>query len=105
MPNYRVFRLKDNLRANFRQLPHLSGVVQLKPKDYFEDSAITAAGNRYAAWQTLRLSEEPLEVGDALLEDESKLYIAKFVGLEPAEWVLPESHPASAKPAPELAVS
>ena len=89
MPSYRVFRLKENLRAHFRQLPHLSGTAQLKVRDYVEGVEVTA-GNRYAAWMELRGTNDPMLVGDVLVEDGAGIYIMKFVGLEPAEWVLPE---------------
>lgn len=100
MPSYRVFRLKENLRAHFRQLPHLSGTAQLKVKDYVEGVEVTA-GNRYAAWMELRGTNDPMLVGDVLVEDGAGIYIMKFVGLEPAEWVLPEVKPLEAAPAPE----
>jgi hypothetical protein len=90
MPTYRLFRLREGLRAHFRQLPHLSGVAQLKPKD-FEESEAFSAPSRYAAWLMLKDTEEPIRVGDALLEDEGALYVTKFVGMEPAEWILPEA--------------
>jgi hypothetical protein len=92
MPSYRVFRLKENLRAHFRQLPHLSGVAQLKLKDYVEGVEVTAS-NRYAAWQEMKSTNDPLQVGDVMAEDGSALYVVKFVGLEPAEWIVPEVKP------------
>jgi uncharacterized protein with PhoU and TrkA domain len=92
MPSYRVFRLKENLRAHFRQLPHLSGVAQLKLKDYVEGVEVIAS-HRYAAWHELKDTNDPLEVGDVLVEDGANLYVVKFVGLEPAEWIVPEVKP------------
>ena len=89
MPSYRMYRLREGLRPHFRQLPHLSGVAGLKAKDYEESITITAE-SRYAAWVMLKGSGQPILVGDALLEDETNLYITKFVGMEPAEWVVPE---------------
>lgn len=97
MPSYRVFRLKENLRAHFRQLPHLSGTAQLKVKDYVEGVEVMA-GNRYAAWMELRGTNDPMQVGDVLVEDGAGIYIMKFVGLEPAEWVLPELKPVESAP-------
>ena len=92
MPSYRVFRLKENLRAHFRQLPHLSGTTQLKVRDYVEAIEITAS-NRYAAWMQMRATNDPLMVGDALVEDSTSVFVVKFVGMEPAEWVVPELKP------------
>src|SRR3954449_5533925 len=96
MPSYRVFRLKENLRAHFRQLPHLSGVAQLKLRDYVEGAEVTAS-NRYAAWQSLKSTNDPLQVGDAMVEDAANIYVVKFVGLEPAEWIVPEVKPLEAE--------
>ena len=96
MPSYRVFRLKENLRAHFRQLPHLSGTAQLKLRDYVEAVEVSAS-NRYAAWMEMRSTNDPLGVGDVLVEDGAGIYIVKFVGLEPAEWVVPELKPVEAE--------
>ena len=95
MPSYRVFRLKENLRVPFRQLPHLSGTTQLKFKDYVEGIEVTAA-NRYAAWTELKSTNDPLQVGDTLVEDGGGVFVMKFVGLEPAEWIVPEVKPVDA---------
>lgn len=96
MPSYRVFRLKENLRAHFRQLPHLSGTAQLKLRDYVEAVEVSAS-NRYAAWMEMRSTNDPLEVGDVLVEDGANIYVVKFVGLEPGEWVVPELKPVEAE--------
>ena len=92
MPSYKVFRLKENLRPHFRQLPHLSGTAQLKVRDYVEGIEVTS-GNRYAAWMEMKNTNDPLQVGDALVEDGASVYVVKFVGLEPAEWIVPEVKP------------
>ena len=89
MPSYRVFRLKENLRSHFRQLPHLSGTAPLKLKDYVEAVEVTAS-NRYAAWHQMKNTNDPLQIGDAIVEDGTALFVVKFVGLEPAEWIVPE---------------
>jgi hypothetical protein len=93
MPAYQVFHLKENLRTHFRHLPHLSGVAQLKLRDYVEGTGLTAS-HRYAAWHAKKNTGAPLEVGDVLAEDGVNLYVVKFVGLEPAEWIVPEVKPA-----------
>src|SRR5450432_650525 len=95
MPSYRVFRLKENLRAHFRQLPHLSGTAQLKLRDYVEGVEVSAS-NRYAAWMEMKSTNDPLMVGDVLVEDGANIYVVKFVGLEPAEWIVPELKPMEA---------
>lgn len=105
MPNYRIHRLKDHLRQQFRSAPHVSGTAGVKPRDYlpgvvageagsdtaaeFSGETISAA-SPYAAFFELKDGATPLVPGD-LLEDESgALRIFKYVGFEEAQWVLPE---------------
>jgi hypothetical protein len=71
MPNYRVFRMKDSPRQQFRWAPHVSGPANAKPKD-FEPAGEVEALHEYDAWRIL-------------------LRICKYVGFEPAQWVLPEA--------------
>jgi hypothetical protein len=93
MPEYKVFRLKDTLRQQFRWAPHLSGVTAVKPKDY-EESFTVEAESPYAAWHSVRGTEQELRVGDLLGAGESELRILKYIGFEEARWVIPEpKHP------------
>lgn len=92
MASYRIHRLKDHLRQQFRYAPHVSGEAAVKRRDYQPGETVEAR-SPYAAFFALRDTDNPLEVGD-LLESESGLLILKFVGFEPARWVAPE--PASA---------
>jgi hypothetical protein len=94
MPTYRVFRLKENLRQQFRAAPHLSGVAAVKPKDYEEAFRIEAS-TPYAAWRLLRGSERELGPGDLLETPEGELRILKYIGFEEARWALPEAKPAA----------
>src|SRR5580698_313109 len=89
MPNYRIYRMKDSPRQQFRWAPHLSGCASLKPKDYDPLGEVQAL-HEYDAWQLLRESGEPLVVGDLLETEDGQLRICKYVGFEPAQWVLPE---------------
>ncbi len=89
MPAYRIFRLKENLRQQFRWAPHVSGLASAKPKDYEEDIVIEAL-TPYAAWTELRSAERPLQVGDLLDLGAGELRILKYVGFEEAQWILPE---------------
>ncbi|MBZ5579951.1 MAG: hypothetical protein LAP40_25620 [Acidobacteriia bacterium] len=89
MPSYRVYALKDSLRQQFRAAPHVSGSAAVKPKDYDPRGQIDAL-HEYDAWRLLRESGEPLAVGDLLEGDDGQLRICKYVGFEPAAWVLPE---------------
>lgn len=93
MPLYRIFRLKDHNRSHFRQLPHMSGVAKIKPRDYEETTDTVEAATPYAAWFALKNNSSPLAVGDVLAEETGALHIIKFVGVELAEWVLPEVKP------------
>jgi hypothetical protein len=96
MPNYRIYRMKDSPRQQFRWAPHLSGCASLKPKEY-EPRGEVQARHEYEAWQLMRDSEEPIAVGDLLETEDGQLRICKYVGFEPAQWVLPEPkhHPES----------
>lgn len=94
MPSFRIHRLKDHLRQNFRFAPHLSGVAAIKPRDYepVEDVVIEAS-SPYAAFFALREAAEPIQVGDVLECEDSSLRIFKFVGIEEAHWILPDAVP------------
>jgi hypothetical protein len=89
MPNYRVFRMKDSPRQQFRWAPHVSGPANARPKD-FEPGGEVDALNEYDAWRILREAGTPLTVGDLLEFGDGQLRIFKYVGFEPAQWVLPE---------------
>lgn len=93
MPSYRIFRLKSHLRQGFRAAPHLSGLTQVKPRDYQEEAEVREAPTPYALWGELRDTENPLDVGD-ILDSGETLCIVKYVGFETAQWVVPESKPA-----------
>ena len=99
MPLYRIYRMKDSPRQQFRWAPHVSGCASVKPKDYDQQGEIEAL-HEYDAWKSLRESGEALAVGDLLEADAGRLSICKYVGFEPAQWVLPElKAPAGAAPA------
>ena len=89
MPKYRVYRMKDSPRQQFRWAPHVSGAASVKPKDYEPDGEVEAA-SEYDAWSRLRSSERPLAIGDLLETDNGALRICKYVGFESASWVIPE---------------
>jgi hypothetical protein len=101
MAFYRVFRMKDVARQQFRLVPHVSGAVSVKPKD-FEPVGQVEGLNEYDAWRASREAGDALQVGDLLESADGRLRICKFVGFEPAEWVLPEPKPpAEPEPAPQ----
>lgn len=95
MPVYQVYRLKDQLRQQFRWAPHVSGIAAVKPKDY-EEAFTVEAESPYAAWHQLKETENPLDVGDLLGTEERGLRILKYIGFEEARWVLPEPKAAEA---------
>jgi hypothetical protein len=98
MPSFRIHRLKDHLRQNFRFAPHLSGTASVKPRDY-ETAAepdVVEAASPYAAFFALRDAEQPIQVGDILECEDGSLRIFKFVGIEEAQWVVPEAAAATA---------
>jgi hypothetical protein len=80
--------MKDNPRQQFRWAPHVSGVANVKQKDY-EPSGEVDAENEYAAWALLRGSETPLLVGDVLELPSGQLRICKYVGFDEARWFVP----------------
>jgi len=92
MPNYRIHRLKDHLRQQFRYAPHVSGSATVKLRDYDPGASVEAL-TPYAAFFTLRDSEERLRAGDMLEAENGSLRIFKFVGFEEAQWVVTESKP------------
>jgi hypothetical protein len=89
MPIYRVHRMKEGPRQQFRWAPHSSGVTQVRPRD-FESAGETEARGLYDAWLALRGTEAALVVGDVLESEDGRLAICKYVGFEEARWVMPE---------------
>jgi hypothetical protein len=89
MPNYRIHRMKDSPRQQFRFAPHVTGVAHVRPKDY-QDAGYVEAANEYEAWRQLRDSEQPLAIGDVLETGSGELRICKYVGFEAAQWIVPE---------------
>jgi hypothetical protein len=102
MAVYRIHRMKDNPRQQFRWAPHTSGSTPVKPRDY-EPAGEIEAESPYAAWRSLQESEHPLRVGDILESAEGGLRICKYVGFEEARWLVPESVPAEQVAAPTAA--
>jgi hypothetical protein len=89
MPLYRIHRMKDHPRQQFRWQPHTGGASNVKPRDY-EPATTVEANSAYSAWALLRDSGSPLLVGDLLESEDGALRIYKYVGFEEARWVLPE---------------
>ena len=101
MPAYRIHRLRESHRQQFRWAPHTSGATTVKRRDY-EDGGVVEAVTPYAAWAALRESERPLDVGDVLELEDGALRIYKYVGFEEAAWFVPVPENTGAiEPAPE----
>ena len=89
--------MKETLRESFRWAAHTGGLAIVKSRDYEPGGEVEAA-TPYAAWATLRYQGRALRPGDLLenlREDGSpaEMRIAKYVGFEPAEWLLPQQKP------------
>lgn len=102
MPKYRVYRMKDAPRQQFRWAPHVSGAASVKAKDYEPAGEVEAAGE-YDAWSRLGASGHPLEIGDLLEGEHGALRICKYVGFESASWVVPETKSAPQAPGGQAA--
>lgn len=89
MATYRIHRMKDVPRQQFRFAPHVSGAATVRLKDYQAEGEVEAE-NEYDAWARLRSSEQPLQVGDLLEAASGELRICKYVGFEAAQWHVPE---------------
>src|ERR1700734_3933617 len=103
MPAYRIHRLKDHLRQQFRAAPHVIGTASIKPGHY-EPGGEISAPTPYAAFFELRDAGAPLQVGDLLEAENGALRICKFVGFEEANWLVPElkTEPSLFKSEPSL---
>ena len=102
MPVYQIHRLKEAQRQQFRWAPHTSGVTIVKPRDYEKAGAVEAA-SPYAAWLSLRGTEQELQIGDVMEVENGQLFIFKYIGIEEARWYVPE--PVVSENPPPLAVT
>jgi hypothetical protein len=99
MPVFRIHRMKENPRQQFRIAPHASATAEVKSKDFEPAGEVEAAGV-YDAWTQLKDTDAPLQIGDVLEREDGTLMICKYVGFEPARWFVPEVKP----PVPEAPV-
>jgi hypothetical protein len=99
---YRIYRMKESARHQFRWAPHTIGITNAKPRDY-ELTGTVEAPTPYGVWIALKDTPEPLQVGDILESESGELRIYKYVGFEEAQWVLPEMK-TSAETAPVVGV-
>jgi hypothetical protein len=86
--------MKDSPQENFRWAAHTGGLAVVKAKDYEAGEEIEA-NNPYEVWKRLSESGRALRAGDLLerVELEStgpaEMWIAKYIGFEPAQWFVP----------------
>lgn len=89
MASFRIHRMKENPRQQFRWAPHTAGAMQIRPKDFESGETVEGAGF-YDVWTQLKESPGALQVGDVLESQAGELRICKYVGFEQAQWVIPE---------------
>ena len=65
MARYRIHRIREAPRENFRWAAHTGGLAIVKPKDYDVTEEIEAA-TPYAVWKILTAGGRPLYPGDIL---------------------------------------
>src|SRR5690349_15640680 len=99
MPTYRIFRMKEQARLSVRAAPHTIGETDVTSTDYVEAESIES-DNAYEAWELLRATEQPLQVGDILESELGSIKICKYIGFDDAKWILPE-----VKTAPDAVVA
>jgi len=103
VPRYRVHRIKESQKEHFRWAAHTGGLAIVKLKDY-EPGGEVESLTPYSLWKELQHSgsphhEKPLSPGDILETVENdgpgRLFIAKYIGFEPAQWFVPEVLPSA----------
>jgi len=87
---FRIHRLREDRRQQFRGIPHTSGVTTARLKDYEKDLDSVEAVSLYSAWAALRGSSRALQVGDVLEDEQGALAICKYTGFDEARWAVPE---------------
>ena len=89
--------------------PHIDKKARQQPEirthkrviDIVQATAKTIeALNTYEAWENMRNSGTPLEVGDILESELGGIKICKYIGFDDARWILPEVKPAPDQAAP-----
>jgi len=94
MARFRIHRIRETVREQFRWAAHTGGTAAVKQKDYDVDSELEAI-TPYALWSSMKAEGKNLYPGDVLEtihEDgtQGDLQIFKYIGFEPAKWWTPE---------------
>jgi hypothetical protein len=97
MARYRIYRIREAVKEQFRWAPHTGGTAVVKPRDYDAGGELEAA-TPYALWSIMKAQGKNLSLGDVLEtihEDATAgvLHIFKYIGFEPAKWWIPEPKP------------
>jgi hypothetical protein len=98
MARYRIHRIRESMKEQFRWQAHTGGAATVKPKDYELAGGELEAATPYALWTNMKIEGKPLYPGDVLeilKEDgtQGELQILKYIGFEPAKWWIPEPKP------------
>lgn len=91
---YRIHRLRETVREQFRWAAHTAGTSVVKPKDY-EGGGTVEADSTYAAWMELKNTGDAIAIGDLLESESGELSIYKYIGFESAQWYVPECRPVA----------
>jgi hypothetical protein len=97
---YRIFRLKEAARQQFRWAPHTSGLSTAKPKDYDPGETVEAE-SPYALWLSRKDSADQMYPGDILEAVNGELCIYKYIGFEPVQWHIPDLKPTGDSKGPK----
>ena len=94
MPSFRIHRIRETMKEQFRWKAHTGGAGVVKPKDYEVGGEMDAA-TPYALWNRMKIEGKPLCPGDVLETVQNdgtagELQIFKYIGFEPAKWWIAE---------------
>lgn len=115
VPRYRVYRIKESQKEAFRWSAHMGGLALVKAKDY-EPGGELESQSPYSLWKELQAPssasagiQRPLAPGDLLelIGDDGpgQLLITKYIGFEPAQFVIPEPKVAGSSNTPFASAS
>lgn len=104
MPRYLIHRMKEGPGESFRWAAHTGGLAIVKPKDYEVPEEIEG-DSPYQVWKLMAEQGRALHPGDLLemygpeadpQQPRQAMWIIKYIGFEPAQWLTPDLKPAVA---------